>query len=171
MFKSFVVISGKTWQGKVNVSVGKNLISDWVWYFSTFYTRNFHLNEMLCGYLICNRQKWICLGWKFGEVSGGRGGTGYVWDSHTPPRPCPVSVTWVQLTLQSPSCHRGRHCPERETYSRLESVSRWAPGAGWISLVSYPTPWLFYNTSERWGWLFFSPGFCLLWWSSAYSWK
>lgn len=27
-FKSFVVISGKTWQGKVNVSVGKNLISD-----------------------------------------------------------------------------------------------------------------------------------------------
>lgn len=53
---------------------------------------------MLCGYLICNRQKWMCLGWKFGGVSGGRAGTGCVWDSHTPPRPCPVSVTWVQLS-------------------------------------------------------------------------
>lgn len=53
---------------------------------------------MLSGYLICNRQKWICLGWKFGGVSGGRAGTGCVWDSHTPPRPCPVSVTWVQLS-------------------------------------------------------------------------
>lgn len=31
---------------------------------------------------------------------------------------------YSSVTLHSPPCHRGRHCPERETHSRLELVSR-----------------------------------------------